>query len=140
MKNNNQEWSLPNGEIVPRSRTNSHHVFYPGYEYQNKVDRRMRNLGLFVIRMHMPIHEALHENVPPPPKIGHDLKHIIIQENEYMNKELPQSTRLELITYHLMRLADHAPSQQIQEESDALYHNLIHQLDYIHKGKVQWHQ
>lgn len=133
-------FTKPNGDIVYRKDTNRHHVFWPGYDYQNRTDRRMRNLGLFVIRMHIPVHADLHENVPPPPEIGHDLKHIIIQENEYMNKELPQSTRLELLTYHLLRLSDHAPSQQIQEEATTLYFNFAQQLDFISKGKVQWHE
>lgn len=133
-------FTKPNGDIVSRRQTNRHHVFWPGYEYQNRTDRRMRNLGVFVIRMHIPVHDALHENVPPPPRISHDLKHIIIQENEYMNKDLPQSTRLELITYHLLRLSDHAPSEQIREDAGALYENFAQQLEYIHKGKVQWHQ
>ena len=133
-------FTKPNGDIVSRQETNRHHVFWPSYEYQNKLDRRMRNLGLFVIRMHIPVHEELHENVPPPFRIGHDLKHIIIQKNENMNKEMPQSTRLELMTYHLLRLSDYAPSQQIQEEADALYYNFAQQLEYINKGKVQWHE
>ena len=133
-------FTKPNGEIVSRAEVNKHHVFFPSYEYQNKLDRRMRNLGLFVIRMHLPVHNELHANVPPPPQISHDLKHIIIQRNEVIDKAAPQADRIEMMVSHLMRLSHDTGNLQMQEESHALYHNFIEQLDYIHEGKVQCHK
>jgi len=136
--NMNQDlFTIPNGEIVSRAEVNKHHVFFPSYEYQNRLDRRMRNLGLFVIRMHLPVHNELHANVPPPPQISHDLKHIIIQRNEVIDKAAPQADRIEMMVSHLMRLSHDTGNLQMQEESDVLYHNFIEQLDYIHEGKVQ---
>ena len=137
---NQDLFTKSNGEIVSRAEVNKHHVFFPSYEYQNKLYRRMRNLGLFVIRMHLPVHNELHANVPPPPQISHDLKHIIIQRNEVIDKAAPQADRIEMMVTHLMRLSHDTGNQQMQEESHALYHNFIEQLDYIHEGKVQCHK
>lgn len=139
-KMNQDLFTKPNGEIVSRAEVNKHHVFFPSYEYQNKLDRRIRNLGLFVIRMHLPVHNELHANVPPPPQISHDLKHIIIQRNEVIDKAAPQADRIEIMVSHLMRLSHDTGNLQMQEESHALYHNFIEQLDYIHEGKVQCHK
>ncbi len=136
-KMNQDLFTKPNGEIVSRAEVNKHHLFFPSYEYQNRLDRRMRNLGLFVIRLHVPVHNELHAKVSAPPRISQDLKHIIIQRNEIIDKAAPQADRVEMMVTHLMRLSHDTGNQQMQEESHALYHNFIEQLDYIHEGKVQ---
>lgn len=57
------------GEPIYR---NNHHVFFERRDYKTPTERRVRNLGAFIIRANAVDHRELHANVPPPPKPDHD--------------------------------------------------------------------
>lgn len=65
---------------------NNHHVWSPKCEFKTPVERRVRNLGGFVVRGLITDHKELHANVDHPPKPTpeqlHDLYNFM-QEHAY---------------------------------------------------------
>jgi len=48
---------------------NSHHVFWTRKEYTTPIQRRVRNMGAYIIRVNIDNHQELHANLLPPPKL-----------------------------------------------------------------------
>lgn len=71
------------GEPVMR---NNHHCFWPRREYKTPIERQVRNMGAFIVRVNAVDHQELHAHVAPPPKLEaeqlHDL-HQFMQEHNY---------------------------------------------------------
>lgn len=65
---------------------NNHHVFFERKNYKSPIERRVRNMGAFVLKVNGVDHQELHANVPPPPMLQseqlHDL-HQFMQEHNY---------------------------------------------------------
>lgn len=55
--------------------TNRHHVHWERNGYKTNIERRIRNMGAFVIKMEVPVHDSLHRHLPPPPKLRGDQYH-----------------------------------------------------------------
>lgn len=127
---------LPSGEALPKQETNVHHVWFQKYKYTSALERSLRSLPGFVVRMGVNIHNDLHEAVEPPIKPSGDLTHLIIQRS----KEQPSG----LDTYgcfidqlqHIGRIATEAPSLQIREEAEQVYANLIDQGEFLRYGRI----
>ncbi len=70
---------------------NSHHVFFERKNYTTPIERRVRNLGAFIIRGNAVDHQNMHLYVPPPPKPDgeqlHDL-YKFMQEHTYQLEAL----------------------------------------------------
>ena len=67
---------------------NNHHVFFERKNYKTPIERRVRNLGAFVIRMNAVDHQELHANVPPPPMLESEQLHDLYQFMQEHNYEL----------------------------------------------------
>lgn len=72
------------GEHEPIMR-NNHHVFWRRNEYKTPIERRVRNMGSFIIRVNAVDHQELHACVEPPPKPApeqlHDLFRFMQEHN-----------------------------------------------------------
>jgi len=65
---------------------NNHHVWFTRAEYKSPIERRVRNLGAFIIRANAVDHQEMHVYVPPPPKPNPDQLHDLynfMQEHAY---------------------------------------------------------
>jgi hypothetical protein len=56
-----------------------HHIWYPRDEYRTKLERRFRNLPLFVVSMESEAHKFLHIYNDPPRKPDKNLMAKMIQ-------------------------------------------------------------
>ena len=54
---------------------NNHHVFFTRAEYKTPIERRVRNMGAFIIKVNAVDHQEMHIHVPPPPKPDHEQLH-----------------------------------------------------------------
>lgn len=102
---------------------NNHHVFWEKKSYTTPIERRVRNMGCFVIRMNITAHQELHANVSPPPKPEPQHLHNLynfMQEHTY---ELSGTEGLEWAIVW-------ANDRKEYELED----NLMEQLYYIDKG------
>lgn len=63
-----------------------HHIFWEKRRYTTPIEKRVRNMGAFIIRMNLVDHRELHANTFPPPKLAqeeyHDLYNFM-QEHSY---------------------------------------------------------
>lgn len=70
---------------------NNHHVWFTRREYKTPIERKVRNMGAFIIRVNAVDHQELHANVPPPPKPApehlHDL-YQFMQEHDHSHEQL----------------------------------------------------
>ena len=65
---------------------NSHHVWFERRKWTTPIERRVRNMGAFIIRVNAVDHQELHAYVPPPPKPSSEQLHDLyqfMQEHNY---------------------------------------------------------
>ena len=65
---------------------NKHHVWFERKNYKTPIERQVRNMGAFIIRVNAVDHQELHVAVPPPPKPSHEQLHDLhqfMQEHNY---------------------------------------------------------
>jgi hypothetical protein len=65
---------------------NNHHIFFTRAEYKTPIERNIRNMGAFIVRVNAVDHQEMHHFVPPPPKPDHEQLHDLkqfMQEHTY---------------------------------------------------------
>lgn len=133
-------FSLPNGEVIPRSQSNKHHTLWPSYEYAGRFERNeYREMSGFVIRMSIPIHNELHAEVEPPIKPVPNLMRAMVEHNKMLHPMSNSYEKFKDMTMYLGYLSTFAKSQQMREEAHQLHSNFQEQAYFITQGRVKYY-
>ncbi len=133
-------FSLPNGEVLPYEQTNNHHLLFPHHEYAGRFERKTyREMGGFIIRMSIPIHNDLHANVEPPIKPVPDLMYAMVEHNKLLDPLGTPFEKFQDMTNYLGYLSGFAANQQMREEADQLHANFVDQAVFINAGRVDYY-
>lgn len=132
-------FSLPNGEVLIYGETNKHHLMYEGQQYCGRFERNdFREMGGFIIRMAVTVHNDLHANVEPPIKPCRDLMRAMVNHNKLLEPMANAYEKFQDMTMYLGYLSSFAKSQQLKEESAILHENFKEQAVFINKGRVEY--
>lgn len=130
---------LPSGETVPKSLTNRHHAFYESPNYTDGRLRRLRNTSGFIIRLHIPVHKELHQEVEPPIVPGPQLTRRLLQYSEQFDPRTSQIEKFSDYISYLGYLSGFGISEQVKEEAAQLHDNFVEQAEFIVKGLAVYH-
>jgi len=112
---------------------------YEGQQYCGRFERNdFREMGGFIIRMAVTVHNDLHANVEPPIKPCNNLMRAMVQHNKLLEPLASAYEKFQDMTMYLGYLSSFAQSQQIREESALLHENFIEQAVFINKGRVEY--
>lgn len=112
---------------------------YEGQQYCGRFERNdFREMGGFIIRMAVTVHNDLHANVEPPIKPCRDLMRAMVNHNKLLEPMANAYEKFQDMTMYLGYLSSFAKSQQLKEESAILHENFKEQAVFINKGRVEY--
>ena len=112
---------------------------YEGQQYCGRFERNdFREMGGFIIRMAVTVHNDLHADVEPPIKPCRDLMRAMVQHNKLLEPMANAYEKFQDMTMYLGYLSSFAKSQQLKEESALLHENFIQQAVFINNGRVEY--
>lgn len=128
-------YRLTDGTYAPNRDVNNHHVFFEKRWYKSQVEHRFRNLGGLVLPMHVPPHNDLHANIPPPPKPSKQLMERVINfsHDMYGSDAYDEFTQ---ITHFIGDVANSSWSPERADEAFRIHENLVAQSTYIELGRA----
>lgn len=126
-------YRLQDGTYAPHRDVNNHHVFFEKRWYKSQAEHRFRNLGGLVLPMHIPVHDELHANVPPPPKPTPAFREQITEyaHGDYHDGQLEAFFN---IAHFIGDVANTSWSTERAQEAYTLHENLMAQAEFIVKG------
>jgi len=134
-----ERYLTPEGRVLYRAETNKHHLMYEGQQYCGRFERNdFREMGGFIIRMAVTVHNDLHANVEPPIKPCNNLMRAMVQHNKLLEPMASAYEKFQDMTMYLGYLSSFAQSQQIREESALLHENFREQAVFINNGMVEY--
>lgn len=120
------------GELVPRAKTNLHHVIFERRNYRDALGKMYRNMGGMVLRMEIEVHKDLHFFVPPPVRPSRDLMYLMV--GNHMDTEEPLE-RLEGHIEYLEGLVE--DDAHYSNEASKLVKNFSDQMMFLSSGYVR---
>lgn len=112
---------------------------YEGQQYCGRFERNdFREMGGFIIRMAVVVHNDLHANVEPPIKPSERLMKAMVRHNKLLEPMASAYEKFQDMTMYLGYLSSFAQSQQIREESALLHENFLEQAVFINQGRVEY--
>jgi hypothetical protein len=121
-------------------RPSRHHVFHERAWYKTHLEKSFRNIGGLVVPMFTKYHnrgdDALHNNVPPPPKPNRQMMLYVLGEAHELSVD--HVLAVDAVAQMFGKLATRATTEHEEMLALNVQSNLEHQLLYIEAG--YWHQ